>query len=353
MRILVYGAGVLGSRYAAALHQAGYDVTILARGERFQQIKEQGIILETINTGEREVTHLPVVDVLAPEDAYELVLVLMRSSQVADILPALAANRHTPNVLFLGNNIHGADAMTQALGRERVLLGFAGAGGVREGAVVRFMYSDENNTYLGELDGGLTPRLEWIEEVFEITRFPIHVVPDIQAWLKTHVAFVMPLAYGIYMCGGDNYRLAHTRDALVLVVRAIREGFNALRAVGIPITPRVFGGMMRLPEPLLVAFMGRFLNTQHAEIGLAGHANAARDEMQHLGRGLLDLMRSSGVATPSYDSLYMYNNPQQPPVNEGSRQIALNMRELWLAAAALAGTVGLLALLVKTLRRKR
>jgi 2-dehydropantoate 2-reductase len=36
MRILVFGAGVLGSYYATKLYQAGMDVTILARGENIK-----------------------------------------------------------------------------------------------------------------------------------------------------------------------------------------------------------------------------------------------------------------------------------------------------------------------------
>ena len=34
MRILIYGAGVLGSLYAALLAKAGYDISIYARGKR-------------------------------------------------------------------------------------------------------------------------------------------------------------------------------------------------------------------------------------------------------------------------------------------------------------------------------
>ncbi|NOQ84098.1 MAG: hypothetical protein GQ551_08820 [Myxococcales bacterium] len=34
MRILVYGAGNIGSLYAGLLSHAGHDVSILARGER-------------------------------------------------------------------------------------------------------------------------------------------------------------------------------------------------------------------------------------------------------------------------------------------------------------------------------
>lgn len=41
-KVLFFGAGVLGSLYAARLHKAGSDVTILARGQRFKDIKEHG-----------------------------------------------------------------------------------------------------------------------------------------------------------------------------------------------------------------------------------------------------------------------------------------------------------------------
>ena len=34
MRVLVYGAGVLGSQYAVRLQDAGHDVTLVARGDR-------------------------------------------------------------------------------------------------------------------------------------------------------------------------------------------------------------------------------------------------------------------------------------------------------------------------------
>ena len=45
MNILVYGAGVIGSVYAARLQQAGYTVTLLARGQRAVSLRMQGILL--------------------------------------------------------------------------------------------------------------------------------------------------------------------------------------------------------------------------------------------------------------------------------------------------------------------
>ncbi len=45
MKILIYGAGNIGSLYAAKLKDAGHDVTILARGARLREIREHGILL--------------------------------------------------------------------------------------------------------------------------------------------------------------------------------------------------------------------------------------------------------------------------------------------------------------------
>src|SRR5689334_7539968 len=98
INILVYGAGVLGSLYAAFLQESGCNVSLLARGQRLADLREHGIILENTRTGQRTSTRVNVVEHLSPEDAYDLVVVLMRRIQVLAILPVLAANRRTPNV---------------------------------------------------------------------------------------------------------------------------------------------------------------------------------------------------------------------------------------------------------------
>ena len=38
MRILIYGAGVIGSLYAALFAEAGYDTNIYARGKRLEAL---------------------------------------------------------------------------------------------------------------------------------------------------------------------------------------------------------------------------------------------------------------------------------------------------------------------------
>ena len=107
MKILIYGAGVLGSLYAARLHESGQDVSILARGQRLSNIHQHGIVLEDAYTHCQTTAQVKTVEKLTPEDAYDWVLVLMRKNQVSAVLPTLTANSQTPNVLFMMNNAAG------------------------------------------------------------------------------------------------------------------------------------------------------------------------------------------------------------------------------------------------------
>ena len=335
-RILVYGAGVLGSLYAGKLHQAGYNVTLLARGQRLAELREQGLLLVEDGSDRLEQFPVQVTDRLDPADAYDLVLVVVRKNQLASVLPSLAANQHTPNVLFLVNNAGGPGALIQALGHERVMLGFPGAGGQRVDGVVRYrLASSVQPTTIGELDGRQSERMEHIARAFRDAGLPVAISDHMDAWLKTHVALVSPIANALYMAGGSNYRLANTPDGLVLLVRAVKEGLRVLHSLKVPITPVKYRVLSWLPEPLLVAVLHRRLAMPQAELVLARHANAARDEMLTLADEFRILAKQSGAATPAIDSLYCYLNPHYPPVPEGQASLKLVWGPMIAATGAL------------------
>ncbi|RPJ50972.1 MAG: methyltransferase domain-containing protein [Chloroflexi bacterium] len=349
--ILVYGAGVLGSLYAGMLHQAGYEVTLLARGERLAELRRHGLVLIEDSNG--KVTRMPVqvTDRLAPGDAYDLVMVVVRKNQLQSTLPALAANFATPNVLFLVNNAEGPAALVEALGRERVLLGFPGAGGQRTEGVVSYRLAGRSAqpTTIGELDGRKSNRIIQISQALSEAGFPVAISGNMDAWLKTHVALVSPIANALYLAGGSNYRLARTQDGIVLMVRAVKEGLRVLRALDIPITPAKYRALMWLPEPLLVAILKKSLPSQRVELLLARHANAARDEMQTLAGEFRALARWSGVPTPAMDALFCYLDPEYPVVPEGQARLAMD----WRSTIAITGALASAGLLAAWLLRNR
>src|SRR5450755_4568056 len=61
-RILVLGAGVIGSVYADKLLQAGHHVVLLARGRRLTELQTRGLVLENSESKQRSELPIPVVD---------------------------------------------------------------------------------------------------------------------------------------------------------------------------------------------------------------------------------------------------------------------------------------------------
>lgn len=153
-RMLVVGAGVNGSVCAAELHRAGFNVTILARSQRYQEINERGIEIENPLNGVCTVTRVPVIDHLASDDVYDYILVVVRKNQVQELLPSLAQN-HSPCLVFMVNTTLGPEQWIAALGADR----FAFAGGRREGSLVRAMRAKAASAPFGEASAAVTPQL--------------------------------------------------------------------------------------------------------------------------------------------------------------------------------------------------
>ena len=85
MKILFYGAGVMGSLYAARLQDSGQEVSVLVRRQRLADIREHGIVLDDMNTGSQSTVRVNVVEQLDSQDAYDLVVVIMPKNQISEI----------------------------------------------------------------------------------------------------------------------------------------------------------------------------------------------------------------------------------------------------------------------------
>ena len=248
---------------------------------------------------------MPVVEQLHEDDAYDLIVVLVRKNQMTSVLPLLAAHKATPNILFMVNNPSGYGDWVSAVGAKRLVLGFAGAGGTRVGNVVRYVVVSRllQPTTFGELDGSATPRIKEIIHVFRDAEFPTAFTSNMDAWQKTHVGWVSPLANALYMVDGDNHRLAHSPHVVRLVVRAVREGFSVLRTLGIPVTPAKLRMWEWIPESLLVRSLMLWADTNHFRTVAVEHTLAATDEMWQIAEEFHTLAISTSIATPAINEL--------------------------------------------------
>jgi 2-dehydropantoate 2-reductase len=309
MRTLVFGAGPLGCLYAHLLGQAGKDVTILARGERYDFIKANGFVLVDEITGARGGSKVQVVDELKEDDEYDLVVVLIRKNKLSPVFEVLRANANIKNILFMGNNALGFEQYLRHLPKEKLLFGFPGAGGGIIEHTVHYVDREKAGgkrkpITIGEINGETKERTRAVKSLFETSGIPVDMAGDIDGWLKYHVALVIPLGNALYKHDCNNYALAKDKKTIRMMVRAVKEGGRVLKALGYTKRyPFQFNLFYWLPEILNVKAVQGLLESKFAEVGFALHARAARDEVRVLADEFQSLIDKTSVETPNIDTL--------------------------------------------------
>jgi 2-dehydropantoate 2-reductase len=317
-RILVIGAGVNGSAVASSLHNAGINVTVLARGTRFEQVRDEGIIIVDPFKKTRSVTKVPVINLLHPEDIYDFILVIVRKNQVPELLPVLAENK-SATIVFMGNNLSGPQELVTALGKDRIMMGSVYAAGRKVGSVIHAVVIRTIATPFGEIDGRITPRLLRLIDLLRKAGFKAKASHNIADTQTTHAVGVALIGSLVMKHGGDVKDLARSKKDLMLFVKARLEGNRVLRATGHKIIPPADALISIIPKSLQVAGFRWLLNSKLGEVGLAWHVSQAPDEMEQLASELRALMNQSGLAAPAIreilgETQVSVENPQKDKV---------------------------------------
>lgn len=299
MRILVFGAGVIGCNLARNLYRAGKDVTLLARGSWAEEIKKNGLRIKDKFSPRVSVSRIPVVTELAPEDQYDVIFVVMRYTQVGSIVETLRANG-TKNIVFVGNDVR-ARAVADSLPEKNVLFAFALSAGHRERDMVASI--DLRKITIGQLaDSPSNEQL--IGQIFDGTKFKVVYQPNMEDYLLCHAAFVVPVAFACYKTGGDLKKIKGDTAYLNRLIDANIEGYRAIRDAGHEILPdddKDFEGAAY--RKTCLRFFKLMCATSLGKLCASDHAMNAVGEMSALNRDLKQFFDEHGAAYPVWQEL--------------------------------------------------
>lgn len=197
MHILMYGAGVIGSVYASRLVDAGHRVTIVARGQRLEELRGHGLVTEDIASGNTTKATVDVVDAPASSEVFDLAIIALRGDQVSAEAIAPVAATSVPTVLLFFNtaNPHQYAALFPD---KQVLLGFPGVAGERKDGVVSYLVVKAQPTTLGEMAGPPSAALRSIVEALTAGGLPTTISASMIGWLQYHAVFVSCILAAIY-----------------------------------------------------------------------------------------------------------------------------------------------------------
>ena len=299
MRILVYGAGVLGCNLARDFFKAGKDVTLLARGKWAETIKTNGLCIKNYVLPVKSTVRVPVVSELASEDEYDVIFVAARYTQVATILDALRANK-SKNVVFLGNNVQPEKLVT-ALPEKNVMFAFASSAGHREQD--RVVSVDLKKITIGQLRGAQSNE-QLIQKIFAGTGYKVTYESNMGDYLLCHAAFVLPAAFACYKTDGDLKKLKGNTAYLSRMIDANIEGYRAIRSAGHTILPKEDTDFESVAyRKTCLRFFKLICATSLGKICVSDHAMNAVDEMSALDRDLKRFFEEAGADDPVWQAL--------------------------------------------------
>ncbi len=166
-KVLVFGAGTIGSYYTYKLNEANIDVTLLARGERYLYLKDHSVELIDEITKKKFSSKLRVIDHIDPDEVFDYVIVIVRKNGLQPIIKQLSGLKNLKNIVFMGNNVLGFDAYTKDIEKGKLFFGFPQVGGKAVDQIVYFTEKAEKGKArpitIGEMDGSISTRLKQFE----------------------------------------------------------------------------------------------------------------------------------------------------------------------------------------------
>jgi 2-dehydropantoate 2-reductase len=311
MNITVIGAGAIGGLMAAKLAAAGEAVSVVARGEHLNAIRERGLVLK--EGGEEIVARVDATDRIADAGRPDLVVLAVKAHQLAPIAADVASILSPSTMVITAQNgipwwyffKHGGPhegvrlksvdpggVIADHLPIDAIIAGIVyQAAEIESPGVIRHI--EGNRFPLAEIDGSKSERVAALSRTFFKAGFKSPVLTDVRAeiWTKLwgNLAF-NPISALTRAMLDDICRFSPTR---ALAAAMMREA----QAVG-----EAFGVKFRISVEQRIA---------GAE-GVGAHKTSMLQDIEH-GRAIeieallgsvVELARLADVATPHLDAVY-------------------------------------------------
>lgn len=308
MKVLVYGAGVIGCYLAHVLNQTQHDVALLARGEWKSHLEANGLTIQHYLQRKQTVDQIRIVN--DAHDDYDVIFVAMQYNQMLTVLEDVAKSS-AKTIVLVGNNLNCQQMKTtidQASPTTKtVLFAFSNSGGRRENNVVYSIHVGAGGMTIGPCKG--EPHDEdqlMLNRLFARSKYKLTWTHDMYAWCRYHLAFILPVCYLAYQhrC---NLRRSSIDDRRH-VLDATYEAYTMLKQLGTPEPSKGEASWYRHGSRKRFFIMNPMFNiicaTKLGELAATDHCKNAVPEMHALSDAWDELRKQvPDLKMPNWDAL--------------------------------------------------
>lgn len=300
-KVVVYGAGAIGSLVGARLHESGVDVRLIGRAAHVDAIRAKGLLVK--GPTESRLVQLPVTTALA--GTADIILLTVKSQDVQDACRTIAGLHSDTTVVTMQNGVRSDREAADILGRDRVV-----------GCVLNISATylepgvvEQNTPGLFQVGAPFSESKGRVDAVLEILGLAMktQLVPDIararwtklMANLNNAIMAITALPIGKALRHPGLTRLS---------IATIREGVKTAQLGGFGLDQsrraRTFRLMSTLPMPLSYRlFGGRLagnfpLDSTYGPSTLQSLQRGSSSELDYLNGEIVTLGEKIGRPTP-------------------------------------------------------
>ena len=291
MRIFIIGAGAMGGLYGGMMVEGGADVTLIdVRADHVAEINATGLAVSGL-TGSRKIAIAASSDVseLGKADVVFVQTDINATKAAAETAAQVLADDGC--AITLQNGIGNVEILSAVLGQERVLAGvsYHSAALTGLGSLRHSSHSLEAKTWIGELDGRRSQRVDMIAAALSGGRLNPHVTDNILGvlWGKLiHNCALNPICAVTGLRMGEMARLAETD---LMQTKILQEAIAVAEAKGITLAPN--------PDPM--SYLKDYSRLKYTQPSMQQHMESGRQtEIDAINGAIVREAEALGIAVP-------------------------------------------------------
>lgn len=290
MKIAIIGVGAMGSVYAGLLaDEGGHDVwAIDTWADHVAAIRQNGLRVEGAS-GDRTVRLNATTNADEVRDADLVIVATKDDGAAAAARSALKIAKPDAPILTIQNGLGSADKVAEIVGSDRIMMGVVGGFGASMKGPGHAHHNGMEFLRLGEMDGGMTERLETVAEAWRAGSFKVLTFDDIHkmVWEK----LICNCTYS-GPCALTGLRVGQVQadpHAWSIASACALEAANVARARGINLD-------FEDPVAYVRAFGAKIPNARPSM--LLDHMAKRKAEVDNINGAILREGAKVGVATP-------------------------------------------------------
>lgn len=305
MKILIYGAGAIGSIFGGFLSKSGEDVALLGRPQHMEAIRAKGLLIQGI-WGEHKISNLQVFSTNSQlkesnKESFDLIILTVKAydtiSALADIRNLTGVNTY---VLSLQNGLGNVEAISEVIGKEKTIGGRVIFGAeILSPAVVKVTVSADD-VVIGAISNKMpAAKADEIAKAFTLAGIKTRTTDEIEKYIWGKVLYnasLNPLATILGITYGELLESEYTKD---IMRRVIHEIYSITQKKNIELLQKTKEEFIKVLFNNLIP-----LTSGHKPSMLADIDKQKRTEIDQLNGAVLKIAKEIGVTLPTNQILY-------------------------------------------------